>query len=74
MTTPGGRSPAVVVNGSTRRISPGTSVADLVESLGRGNQGIAVAVNLEVVSRSRWAATSLGDGDRVEIMTAAQGG
>jgi sulfur carrier protein len=74
MTAPGSPSPAVVVNGSTRRIAQGTSVADLVESLGRGNEGIAVAVNLEVVSRSRWAETSLGDGDRVEIMTAAQGG
>ncbi|MGA8015727.1 MAG: sulfur carrier protein ThiS [Candidatus Dormiibacterota bacterium] len=74
MSSGAGPSPAVVVNGSTRRVAPGSSVADLVESLGRGSEGIAVAVNLEVVSRSRWSETRLGDGDRVEIMTAAQGG
>jgi sulfur carrier protein len=36
--------------------------------------GIAVAVNGEVVPRSEWAGHALRDGDRVEILTAAQGG
>jgi sulfur carrier protein len=36
--------------------------------------GIAVAVNGEVVPRSAWAGHALHDGDRVEILTAAQGG
>ncbi|WP_063835949.1 sulfur carrier protein ThiS [Actinacidiphila yeochonensis] len=36
--------------------------------------GIAAAVNEAVVPRSRWAATPLRDGDRVEILTAVQGG
>jgi sulfur carrier protein len=36
--------------------------------------GIAAAVNEAVVPRSRWAATLLRDGDRVEILTAVQGG
>jgi sulfur carrier protein len=36
--------------------------------------GIAVAVNGEVVPRSAWADHALRDGDRVEILTAAQGG
>jgi sulfur carrier protein len=36
--------------------------------------GIAVAVNGEVVPRSAWAGHALRDGDRVEILTAAQGG
>ena len=65
---------AIVVNGAARQLAPGTSVAQLVQSLGRRTEGIAVAVNLEVVSRSRWAATVLQDGDRVEMLTAAQGG
>jgi sulfur carrier protein len=33
-----------------------------------------VAVNGEVVPRSTWATASLRDGDRVEVLTAAQGG
>ncbi|NUL34928.1 sulfur carrier protein ThiS, partial [Streptomyces lunaelactis] len=31
-------------------------------------------VNESVVPRSQWAGTPLGDGDRVEVLTAVQGG
>jgi sulfur carrier protein len=31
-------------------------------------------VNGEVVPRSQWAEVALRDGDRVEVLTAAQGG
>jgi sulfur carrier protein len=64
----------VTVNGAADDLPSGTSVNDLVASLGRGRSGIAVAVNDEVVPRSRWPAVELVDGDRVEILTAAQGG
>jgi sulfur carrier protein len=37
-------------------------------------KGIAVAVNGVVVVRSAWEDTALLDGDRVEIVTAVQGG
>jgi sulfur carrier protein len=36
--------------------------------------GVAVAVNGEVVPRSVWSEHPLRDGDRVEVLTAAQGG
>ncbi|MCE2502754.1 MAG: sulfur carrier protein ThiS [Chlorobi bacterium] len=36
--------------------------------------GIAVAVNDTVVQRAEWGQTRIGDGDRVEIITAMQGG
>jgi sulfur carrier protein len=61
----------VTVNGDMR---DGTSVDDVVVGLGRGRSGLAVAVNDEVVPRSRWATVALREGDRVEILTAAQGG
>jgi sulfur carrier protein len=64
----------VTVNGATDDLPAGTSVDEVVARLGRGRSGIAVAVNDEVVPRSRWSAVSLADGDRVEILTAAQGG
>ncbi len=64
----------VSVNGSPREVSAGTTVTDLVDALERGPRGIAVSVNREVVSRSRWPATQLRDGDRVEILAATQGG
>ena len=54
--------------------SPAT-VAGLVAALpGAGPRGIAIAVNGEVVPRSAWDATGLHPGDRVEVLTAAQGG
>jgi sulfur carrier protein len=64
----------VTVNGAADDLPAGTSVNDLVASLGRGRAGIAVAVNDEVVPRSRWPNVELASGDRVEILTAAQGG
>ncbi len=36
--------------------------------------GIAVALNLAVVPRSRWGVEQVSDGDAVEIVRATQGG
>ncbi|MCL6528460.1 MAG: sulfur carrier protein ThiS [Thermaceae bacterium] len=36
--------------------------------------GIAVAVNRRVIPRSEWAATSLQEGDTIELVYARQGG
>lgn len=64
----------VVVNGEARDLDDGTTVAALVADLGSGPSGVAVAVNEEVVPRSTWAGVRLGAGDRVEVLTARQGG
>lgn len=52
------------------------TVAELLEArLGDPRPpGIAVAVGEDVVRRDAWAGHELGDGDRVEIVTAVQGG
>lgn len=49
------------------------SIADLV-AIDRTTRGIAVAVNDEVVVRSEWEERLVVPGDRVEIVTAVQGG
>jgi sulfur carrier protein len=64
----------VSVNGDAGELADGTTVDDVVVQLGKGRRGIAVALNDEVVPRSRWSDTRLADNDRVEILTAAQGG
>ena len=64
----------VTVNGGPDHVPDGTTVDDVVVRLGRGRSGLAVAVNDEVVPRSRWASTALQAGDSVEVLTAAQGG
>jgi len=69
------------VNGEAAQTDADSTVADLVASLveaardGHGRRGgIAVAVNETVVPRAAWDATKLAPGDRVEILTAVQGG
>jgi sulfur carrier protein len=64
----------IVVNGEPNEIAPGTTVAGLVASLTGSGAGVAVAVNGEVVPRGAWSGVRLGAGDRVEVLTAVQGG
>jgi sulfur carrier protein len=64
----------VTVNGDARAVEDGTTVEGVVAVLDRGPGGLAVAVNGDVVPRSRWATTPLSTHDRVEVLTAAQGG
>jgi sulfur carrier protein len=53
---------------------PGTTVSDLVATMSRDGSGCAVAVNGEIVPRTTWAEHGLATGDRIEILTAVQGG
>ncbi|MEL7207048.1 MAG: sulfur carrier protein ThiS [Actinomycetota bacterium] len=64
----------LTVNGEERSVDDGTTVAQLLEVLGAGPRGIAVARNEDVVPRSRWSDAVIEPGDRVEILDAAQGG
>jgi sulfur carrier protein len=66
----------VVVNGDSRAVDDGATVADLVVLLGHrpSGHGIAAALNGEVVRRGEWPSTPVGEGDRVEILAATQGG
>jgi sulfur carrier protein len=67
---------SIVANGLERPLPPGGTVADLVAELGHdvSRPGVAVAVNGTVVPRPTWRHRTLRDGDRVEVLTAAQGG
>lgn len=64
----------LVVNGDPYRLDGPATVAGLVEALGCGRRGVAVAVNQAVVARSAWEGTALSTGDTVEVLRAAQGG
>ena len=65
----------LIINGNEREIAA-TGVAALLRELGIDPErpGTAVARNDEVVPRNRWSETPLADGDRIEIITAVQGG
>jgi sulfur carrier protein len=66
----------IVVNGLPRPLPRGGTVADLVAEIGRdpAQPGVAVAVNDTVVPRGTWEQRTLQEGDRVEVLGAAQGG
>ncbi|MFJ6853335.1 sulfur carrier protein ThiS [Streptomyces sp. NPDC091271] len=62
------------VNGESRTVPAGTALDTLVAALTTAPSGVAAAVNEAVVPRGQWSATTLADGDRVEVLTAVQGG
>jgi len=62
------------VNGEEKEVAGGLTVAALLESLDLPPTGIAVALNMEVVRRSDYAAVALSEGDEVEIVRAVGGG
>ncbi|MET9375126.1 sulfur carrier protein ThiS [Streptomyces sp. NPDC002992] len=64
----------VSVNGEARVLAAPTTLDALVATLSAAPSGVAAAVNETVVPRSQWSATVLGEGDRVEVLTAVQGG
>jgi sulfur carrier protein len=64
----------LTVNGAPSEVADGLTVEQLVGQLAADPRGVAVAVDGEVVPKSGWGATELAEGDRVEILTAVQGG
>lgn len=64
----------ISVNGERREFAPGTALDLVVKSLTAAPSGVAAALNETVVPRAQWPATPLREGDRVEVLTAVQGG
>jgi len=64
----------VVINGETRTVAQGTTVAALIGDLGFGDRRVAVERNREVVPRAQHASTVLAAGDRLELVTFVGGG
>ena len=63
----------LIINGEPREIDAGR-VDQLVESLGLGGQAVAVEVNQRVIRKAEHGATSLAEGDVVELVTLVGGG
>ena len=67
---------SITLNGDPRAVPDGLTVEALLRHVGRDPAvpGVAVAVSGRVVRRASWAEARVADGDRVEVITAAQGG
>lgn len=65
----------LIVNGEPAILQTST-ITELLEQQGIAStqQGIAVAVNENVIPRRDWPTHRLEEGDRVEVITAMQGG
>ena len=63
----------VTVNGEQREILS-TSVDALLSELEYQGNHFAIALNYDVVPKSKWAETALKNGDEIEIITPRQGG
>ena len=65
----------IVLNGEPRE-RDGATIVELLAELGveERARGVAVAVNGEIVPRTEWQRVRVDDGDRVEALSAMQGG
>ncbi len=63
----------VTVNEQECEVGETTTVAELLDSLGFPEQGIAVAVDWALLPRSQWNSV-LSEGANIAVVTAVQGG
>jgi sulfur carrier protein len=65
----------LILNGQLTEVTE-ENLVGLLEQLGIDHQrnGIAVALNGDLLPRSRWAGQKLEENDEVEVITAMQGG
>lgn len=64
----------LTVNDEPRELEPGSTVLDLLESIGARSKLVAVERNRELVPRARHGECTLEDGDVIEIVTLVGGG
>ncbi|MBR1212506.1 sulfur carrier protein ThiS [Bradyrhizobium sp. JYMT SZCCT0180] len=63
----------VTINGEAREINA-SSVDALLRELEYEGTHFAIALNYDVLPKSRWAETPINSGDEIEIITPRQGG
>lgn len=64
----------ITVNGSSREVGDGTTVAELLEQLQVRARYVAVERNLEIVPRAQHVQLQLQPGDHLEVVTLVGGG
>lgn len=65
---------SIVVNGEQRESPSGSTVVDLLQSLGLESGRVAIERNLEILPRPAWPQTQVAPGDRYEIVQFVGGG
>ena len=65
---------AIIVNGESKEAASGSTVAQLLETLGLRSGRVAIERNLLILPRSEWTTTQVAAGDRYEIVQFVGGG
>jgi len=63
-----------IVNGETRAIGDGETIADLLAGLQLGGRRVAVEINLDIVPAGEYRSRAIREGDRIEIVQFVGGG
>jgi sulfur carrier protein len=64
----------IELNGTPHEVGTAATLQDLIVDIAGTVRGSAVVVDDEVVPRGSWPTYPLRDGQRVELITAVQGG
>lgn len=64
----------VTINGETRRLAPGRTVAELLSDLDLHPRLVVVEHNREILDRSRYGGAEVRDGDTLELVHFVGGG
>jgi len=64
----------IQLNGQNREVADGMTIAALLESLELTGKRLAVEVNEDLVTRTKFDSHQLNEGDHVEIVQAIGGG
>jgi sulfur carrier protein len=64
----------IELNGTVTEVVEGTTLLALIEARAGNARGSAVVVDGVVVPRGQWPAYQVGEAQRIELITAVQGG
>ena len=64
----------IKVNNQSKEISDNSSVANLLSELDQPENGIAVAINQQIITKTDWETKEISNGDDILIIQATQGG
>jgi sulfur carrier protein len=62
------------LNGEPKEIPANLSITELIERLGLPSERLAIEVNRRIIRRADWPATTLTEGDKVEVVHFVGGG
>ena len=64
----------IQINGEVHTVASGETLESLVLALALPSEGVALALNRQVVPRREWRNRALSEDDRIEIVRAVGGG